>query len=188
MFERYTDKARRAIFFARYEASQYGFSFIETEHLLLGVIREDKELRKLFFPSEDELHCIRNKIDEHKLARKAVSTSVDIPISNESKRVLNYAVEESERVGNKNINTEHIFLGLLREEKCFAAELLSEQGVNIDKARSDLTRIKGADKEPNDLEEIKDLFYDYGFEFLRKYDENLLEAYRRGYENGKASK
>jgi ATP-dependent Clp protease ATP-binding subunit ClpC len=92
MFERYTEKARRVIFFARYEASQFGSPFIETEHLLLGIIREDKPLTSRFLHSQVE--SIRKQVDSHTVVREKTSTSVDLPLSNESKRVLAYAADE----------------------------------------------------------------------------------------------
>ena len=63
MFERYTEKARRVIFFARYEASQYGSPYIETEHLLLGLMREDKALANRFLRSHGSIESIRKEIE-----------------------------------------------------------------------------------------------------------------------------
>ncbi len=125
MFERYTEKARRVIFFARYEASQFGSPYIETEHLLLGLLREDKALTNRFLRSHASVESIRKQIEQHTTIREKVSTSVDLPLSNECKRVLAYAAEEAERLSHKHIGTEHLLLGLLREEKCFAAEILT---------------------------------------------------------------
>ena len=98
MFERYTEKARRVIFFARYEASQFGSPYIETEHLLLGLIREDKALANRFLRSHAAVESIRKQIEAHTTIREKVSTSVDLPLSHECKRVLAYAAEEAEAV------------------------------------------------------------------------------------------
>lgn len=68
-------------------------------------------------------------MEEHAIVRKKTSTSVDLPLSNESKRVPAYGAEEAERLADKHIGPEHLFLGLLREEKCFAADLLGARGV-----------------------------------------------------------
>src|SRR6266568_3458470 len=121
MFERYTEKARRVIFFARYEASQFGSPYIETEHLLLGLLREDKALTNRFLRSHASVESIRKQIEGHTTIREKVSTSVDLPLSNECKRVLAYAAEEAERLSHKHIGTEHLLLGLLREETYFGA-------------------------------------------------------------------
>src|SRR6202020_1812884 len=98
MFERYTEKARRVIFFARYEASQFGSPYIEPEHLLLGLLREDKALTNKFLRSHASVESIRKQIEGHTTIREKVSTSVDLPLSNECKRVLAYAAEEAERL------------------------------------------------------------------------------------------
>ena len=140
MFERYTEKARRVIFFARYEASQFGSPYIETEHLLLGLIREDKALANRFLRSHAAVESIRKQIEAHTTIREKVSTSVDLPLSHECKRVLAYAAEEAERLSHKHIGTEHFLLGLLREEKCFAAEILHERGLRLATIREELTR------------------------------------------------
>jgi ATP-dependent Clp protease ATP-binding subunit ClpC len=140
MFERYTEKARRVIFFARYEASQFGSPYIETEHLLLGLLREDKALTNRFLRSHASVESIRKQIEGHTTIREKVSTSVDLPLSNECKRVLAYAAEEAERLSHKHIGTEHLLLGLLREEKCFAAEILTERGLRLPAIRDELQR------------------------------------------------
>jgi ATP-dependent Clp protease ATP-binding subunit ClpC len=140
MFERYTEKARRVIFFARYEASQFGSPYIETEHLLLGLLREDKALANRFLRSHAAVESIRKQIEGHTTIREKVSTSVDLPLSNECKRVLAYGAEEAERLNHKHIGTEHLLLGLLREEKCFAAEILHERGLRLSSIREELAR------------------------------------------------
>jgi hypothetical protein len=131
VFERYTEKARRVIFFARYEASHFGSPYIETEHILLGVLREDKGLSNRFLRSPGSVESIRKQIEDHTTVRENVLTSVDLPLSNESKRVLAYAAEEAERLGHRHIGTEHLLLGLLREETSFAADILHERGLRL---------------------------------------------------------
>ncbi|MGH9417368.1 MAG: ATP-dependent Clp protease ATP-binding subunit [Terriglobales bacterium] len=140
MFERYTEKARRVIFFARYEASQCGSPYIETEHLLLGLLREDKALTNRFLRTHASLEGIRKEIEGRTVAREKGSTSVDLPLSHECKRVLNYAAEEAERLSHKHIGTEHLLLGLLREERCFAAEMLQNRGLRLAQVREELAR------------------------------------------------
>ncbi len=140
MFEKYTEKARRVIFFARYEASQFGSSYIETEHLLLGLLREDKALTNRFLRSHTSIESIRKQIEGRTTIREKVSTSVDLPLSQECKRVLAYAAEEAERLSHKHIGTEHLLMGLLREEKSFAAEILHERGLRLSALREELSR------------------------------------------------
>jgi ATP-dependent Clp protease ATP-binding subunit ClpC len=140
MFERYTEKARRVIFFARYEASQFGSPYIETEHILLALLREDKVLGNRFLYSHGTVESIRRQIESNTTIREKVSTSVDLPLSKECKRVLAYAAEEAERLGHKHVGTEHLLLGLLREENCFAQGILKERGIELESTRESLAK------------------------------------------------
>jgi ATP-dependent Clp protease ATP-binding subunit ClpC len=149
MFERYTEKARRVIFFARYEASQFGSPCIETEHLLLGLLREDKALTNRFLRSSASVESIRKQIETHTTMREKVSTSVDLPLSHECKRVLAYGAEEAERLNHKHIGTEHLLLGLLREEKSFAADILNERGLRLSQVREEIARTSSEKKDSN---------------------------------------
>src|SRR5713226_5638989 len=148
MFERYTEKARRVIFFARYEASQFGSPYIGTEHLLLGLLREDKALTFRFLRSHAPVESIRKQIEGYITIGEKVSTSVDLPLSNECTRVLAYAAEEAQRLSHKHVGTEHLLLGLLREEKCFAAEILHERGLHLSTIREELARISQEKAQP----------------------------------------
>src|ERR1035441_351719 len=148
MFERYTEKARRVIFFARYEASHFGSPYIETEHVLLGLLREDKALTFPFLRSHASVESICHQIEGHITILEKVSTSVDRPLSNECQRVLAYAAEEAERLSHKHIGTEHLLLGLLREEKCFAAEILHEHGLHLSTIREELVRTSQEKAQP----------------------------------------
>jgi ATP-dependent Clp protease ATP-binding subunit ClpC len=143
VFERYTEKARRVIFFARYEASQYGSPYIVTEHLLLGLMREDKALANRFLRSHGSIESIRKEIEQRITIRERISTSVEVPLSQESKRILNFATEEAERLGHRHVGTEHLLLGILREEKCFGAEILQERGLRLSTLREELARSAG---------------------------------------------
>ncbi len=148
MFERYTEKARRVIFFARYEASQFGASAIEAEHILLGLLREDKGLTNRFFPRpQGSIESIRKEIEGRTVVREKISTSVDLPLSAVAKRVLSYAQEESERLQHRYIGTEHLLLGLLREEKSLAAEILYERGLRLNQIRDELGRSTATERQ-----------------------------------------
>jgi uncharacterized protein YbbC (DUF1343 family) len=137
MFERYTEKARRVIFFARYEASQFGAPMIEPEHILLGVLREDKPLLAHMLSAPQTLEeTIRREIEGRAPLREKISTSVELPLAPEAKRVLAYAHEESDRCGHRHIGTEHMLMGLLREERTVAAEVLNEQGLDLAAVRA----------------------------------------------------
>jgi len=128
MFERYTERARRAIFFARYEASQYGSPTIESEHLLLGLLRENEPLRQ--WTPKAQLDEIRRWIDAQTPQRPRISTSIDLPLSASSKLILKAGAEEADRLAHRYIGTEHLFLGLFAVEDCLAAKLIRQPGVD----------------------------------------------------------
>src|ERR687893_1397108 len=142
MFERYTERARRVLFFARYEASQLGSISIETEHLLLGLIGEGKGLTsRIFARSHLSLESIRKEIEGRTVFREKVSTSVEIPFSAETKRVLQFAAEEADRLLHNYIGTEHLLLGILREERSVAASILMEKGMRLHTVREDIVQL-----------------------------------------------
>jgi hypothetical protein len=138
MFERFTEKARRVIFFARYEGSQFGSPEIRTEHLLLGLLRESAATVSRHAGRDLDREQLRTAIAKFAWAGEKIATSVDLPLSNESKRILAYAAEEADSLGHKHIGTEHLLLGILREESCSAAQLLHQQGFELDRARKSI--------------------------------------------------
>ncbi|HLY18247.1 MAG TPA: Clp protease N-terminal domain-containing protein [Bryobacteraceae bacterium] len=133
MFERYTETARRTIFFARYEASQFGSYYIETEHLLLGLLHEDRVLSYKLPPGAGQ--HVRRRIEERTPKPIVRSTSVDLPLGQDSKRALVYAAEESTKLKHPVIDGWHLALGLLRLSNSTGAALLRELGVEYDKLR-----------------------------------------------------
>ncbi len=142
MFERYTERARRVLFFARYEASQLGSVSIETEHLLLGLIREGKGLTsRIFARSHVALDAIRKEVEGRTVFRDKVSTSVEIPFSAETKNVLKAAADEADRMLHNYIGTEHLLLGILREERSVAATILMEKGMRLQSVREDIVHL-----------------------------------------------
>jgi ClpA/ClpB-like protein len=157
MFERYTEKARRVIFFARYEASQYGAPAIDTEHLLLGLLREDKSLHR-WLPKTD-LQTIRRRVDERSPKHPPTSTAIDLLLTTAGKRALKFAADEAERLAHRHIGTEHLLLGLLGEENCLAAELLREAGA--DAAEMRLHYAEQPDKQVRPLQRA--LYYGRGY-------------------------
>src|SRR5262249_46011966 len=140
MFERYTERARRVIFFARYEASQFGSWTIETEHLLLGLIREDKNLINRFLGNHSSIDSIRKEIEARNPIHERVTTSVDLPLSMECRRILAYAAEEAERLNHRHIGTEHLLLGMLREENSVGAQVLQQRGLKLEVVREELVQ------------------------------------------------
>ena len=137
MFERYTERARQMIVLARYEAAQFGSTTIESEHLLLALIM-DSNLVSRFLRTSGEV--FRREIEGRITTREKVSTDVDLPLSNECKRILAYAAEETERLNHRHIGTEHLLLGILREENCMAAEILQRYSLRLNEIREELAR------------------------------------------------
>jgi ATP-dependent Clp protease ATP-binding subunit ClpC len=122
MFERYTEKARRVMFFTRFEASQYGCHYIDTEHLLLGLLRENFPLMSAMIGSGISLDTVRQDIEKQVQRGERFSTAVEVPLSIESKRVLKFAAEEAERMAERHVGAELLLLGLLREENALHTE------------------------------------------------------------------
>src|SRR5207247_958370 len=141
MFERYTERARRVIFFARYEASEFGSLSIETEHLLLGLLREDSNVMNRFLPTRSLAETVRQELEQRRTGLGKISTSLDLPLSLECKRILAYAAEEAERLRHSHIETEHLLLGMLREENCVAAQILQERGLKPEAIRGELASL-----------------------------------------------
>src|ERR1700722_19370443 len=134
MFERYTEKARRVVFFARYEASQYGSAYIESEHFLLGLLKEDPNLASLL-PKPKPLSEIRSEIEKYIEPRERISTSVEVPLSAQCKKALFLAAEEANRLESQYVSTEHLLLGLLQIKDCVVAQILHTNQNHLDKLR-----------------------------------------------------
>lgn len=141
MFERYTEAARRVIFSARYVADQVGSPKIETEHVLLGLLKRDKVLARRFLGSPWAAEDVWRRIEQSNAIREKTPGPKELPLSDECKHVLAFAAKEADLHPNKHICTEHLLLGLLREDKSFAARILSERGVDLISIRDDLVRI-----------------------------------------------
>ena len=107
MFELYTQKARRVIFFARYEASQYGSPYIETEHLLLGLLQENKTLLRWAVGRTLDEEKIRTEIESKITRRERISTSVEVPLSVDAKKVLVRATSKPRKwgIGGSGLST-----------------------------------------------------------------------------------
>ena len=143
MFERYTEAARRVMFYARYECSQSQSPAIESWHLLLGMAYKgcgsvesahDKNPLSQFFETDTQhLRQIIEVLTEDRI--KDPSPSVDIPLSDEVVRILRRAADEADKLSSKSIRTGHILLGILREENSLAANVLLRFGVQVDAIR-----------------------------------------------------
>lgn len=133
MFERYTDKARGAIFLARHEASKTRAHGIETSHLLLGVVCEHPHFLGDVQASATFIEKYRLEITSDQ--GEEIPTSVDMPLSHACKRALEYGMEEANEMGRHSIAAEHLFLGLLREDCAIAARMARDYGIEMSSFR-----------------------------------------------------
>jgi quercetin dioxygenase-like cupin family protein len=142
MFERYTERARRVLFFARYEASQLGHLSIETEHLVLGLIREGKGITSLVLArAHVSVEDLRQELEGRLQFKEKVSTSIELPFSAETKRSLAFAAEEADRLLHSHIGTEHLLLGLLREDRSVGAAALMSKGLRLETVREHVVQL-----------------------------------------------
>jgi ATP-dependent Clp protease ATP-binding subunit ClpC len=146
MFERYTKKARRVIYFARLEASGYGSRHIETEHILLGLMRESPALLKRALGPEADEAQIRAEIEKSIEMGERFSTAIEVPLTEESKKVLVHAAEEADALGHRPIGSAHLLLSLLSFRRSRAARILAARGVKLQSLRerlaSEMTNIE----------------------------------------------
>jgi ATP-dependent Clp protease ATP-binding subunit ClpC len=162
MFEKYNEKARRALFFARYEASKLGSRVIESEHILLGVLREGEEaitdlLRRFQIRPED----LRREIEGERIFVERISSTAELPLSEESKKILAYASHEAESMLHAAVGSEHLLLGILRVEASVAARLLSQGGMDIYAVREEVSNL-AKDREANQQRKELPFLAEYG--------------------------
>lgn len=139
VFERYTEAARRALFFARHETSRLGATSIETDHLLLGLMRESRGVvSRILAPLP--LDKIRGEIESRSHFREKIPTFVEVPFTAESKRVLNVAAQEADRLLHQHIGPEHLLLALLHEEKSVAVTL-AQYGLHLTDVRLQIVQL-----------------------------------------------
>jgi quinol monooxygenase YgiN len=136
MFERYTERARRVLFFARYEASQLGSPSIGPEHLLLGILHEGGGLAARIC-REAGLDFLQAHIEvAHAFEdRPKISTSVEMPLSTTCKAALTQAAVEADGLKHAHVGTEHLLLGLLAEPESLAAGILTRGGLDLTQTR-----------------------------------------------------
>jgi ATP-dependent Clp protease ATP-binding subunit ClpC len=141
MFERFNENVRRALFFARYEASRAASHHIGTEHVLLGMLREaDVTLVELCETAGIDVRELRDELLGERVALEPVSTSPDLPLAEETKKVLAFAVHEAESMGHGRVGTEHLVLGLLRVDGSAAAQYLTARGFELFQLRDEVVR------------------------------------------------
>lgn len=139
MFERYTEAARRILFFSRYEASQFRRISIETEHVLLGLLRtRDPVVERVLRDAGLSEEKVRAEVAKETGNLGPLSTSVEIPFADQTKRVLHYAAEEADRLDHRHIGAEHLLLGLMRESGTAAERILAQAALHADLVRKQI--------------------------------------------------
>ncbi|MEN2985207.1 MAG: ATP-dependent Clp protease ATP-binding subunit [Thermodesulfovibrionaceae bacterium] len=136
MFEKFTEKGRKIILYAREEAEKRNSEFLDTEHILLAILREEDSipiaiLRKMGITPEN----VRYEIEKMISQESNLLTYGEIPFSPKAKKVIEYAIEEARLLGHPYIGSEHLFLGLIKEEEGLAGKILRNMGINLLAAR-----------------------------------------------------
>jgi ATP-dependent Clp protease ATP-binding subunit ClpC len=143
----FTERVRTVLAMAREEAARLHHEYVGTEHILLGLIREGEGVAATVLQNLSvELDEIQQKIEETvKKGNAAQTTGPDLPYTARAKKVLELAMTEARELSHSYVGTEHLLLGLLREEKGIAAQVLTSAGVTRDAARAETLRILGTE-------------------------------------------
>src|ERR671914_2960659 len=146
----FTERVRKVLAMAREEAARLHHEYVGTEHILLGLIREGEGVAAAVLQNlQVDLDEIQQKIEEQVKKGKATQTTgPDLPYTSRAKKVLELAMSEARELNHSYVGTEHLLLGLLREEKGIAAQVLTDAGVNLDAARAETLRLLGTDVPP----------------------------------------
>jgi ATP-dependent Clp protease ATP-binding subunit ClpC len=144
----FTDRVRKVLQMAREEAARLHHEYVGTEHILLGLIREGEGVAAAVLTNLNvDLDEIQQKIEETVKKGKAPAAAAgpDLPYTSRAKKVLELAMSEARELNHSYVGTEHLLLGLLREEKGIAAQVLTDAGVNLEQARAETLRLLGSD-------------------------------------------
>jgi len=142
MWQRFTERARRVIFFAQEEAGRLGENFVTTEHLLLGLVREnDSVAARILERMGVGLNRIRAEV-ERQVTRGDGRLGQDMQLTPRAKRVIDLAYDEARQLNNNYIGTEHLLLGLIREGEGLAARILAKLGVDIERTRREVMSLQ----------------------------------------------
>jgi ATP-dependent Clp protease ATP-binding subunit ClpC len=143
----FTERVRKVLTMAREEAARLHHEYVGTEHILLGLIREGEGVAATVLQNLNvELEEIQQKIEETvKKGKAGQASGPDLPYTSRAKKVLELAMSEARELNHSYVGTEHLLLGLLREEKGIAAQVLTDAGVNLEAARAETLRILGTE-------------------------------------------
>ena len=141
----FTDRVRRVLHLAREEAARLHHEYVGTEHILLGLIREGEGVAATVLTNLNvDLEEISRRIEETvKKGTAAGSAGPDLPYTSRAKKILEFAMSEARELNHRYVGTEHLLLGVLREEKGIGAQVLTDAGVTLETARSEVLRVLG---------------------------------------------
>jgi ATP-dependent Clp protease ATP-binding subunit ClpC len=147
MWQRFTERARKVVFFAQEEAQKFGEGYVSTEHLLLGLVREsDSVAARVLEKLGVSLNRIRSEV-EKQLPRGDARPNQDMTLTPRAKRVIDLAYDEARNLNNNYIGTEHLLLGLIREGDGLAGRVLSKLGVELEKARREVMTLQDTESQ-----------------------------------------
>jgi hypothetical protein len=142
-FDKFTERALRVLTYAQQEAQRFNHNYIGTEHILLGLLREsDGVAGHVLLDLGADLTKVRSTI-EHIIGRGERPMSGDIGLTPRAKKVIELAVAEARRLGHREIGTEHLLLGLVREDEGIAHGVLASLGITLDSVRTHPTFARG---------------------------------------------
>ncbi len=145
MFDRFTDRARKVMALARKEAQRFNHDFIGTEHILLGLIQEGSGVAANVLKNLGvEINRIRSEIEKNVQSGPSMVTMGQLPFTPRAKKVLELSMEEANELGHNYIGTEHLLLGLLRENDGVAAQVLMDLSIKLDDVRNEVLELLGA--------------------------------------------
>jgi len=146
MFDRFTDRARKVMALAREEARRFNHEYIGTEHILLGLVKEGSGVAANVLQNLDiELKKIRLEVEKIVQSGSDLVSVGQLPFTPRVKKVLEYAMEEARAFGHNYIGTEHLLLGLLREQEGVAAQVLLNLGVKLEDVREEVIGLLGSE-------------------------------------------
>jgi ATP-dependent Clp protease ATP-binding subunit ClpC len=151
MFERFTDRARKVMALANQEAQRLNHEYIGTEHILLGLVKEGSGVGATVLKQLDvDLRKVRMEVEKLVKSGPDMVTMGKLPQTPRAKKVIEYAIEEARNLGHNYVGTEHLLLGLLREQDGVAAQVLINLGLKLEEVREEVLNLLGANTEGGD--------------------------------------
>ena len=142
----FTDRVRKVLAMARDEAIRLQHDYVGTEHILLGLIREGEGVAAAVLTNlSADLDQVHERIEESVKQGKATIALGELPYTSRAKKVLEFAMAEARELNHSYVGTEHLLLGLLREEKGIAAQVLNSLGISLEDARAETLKVLGSE-------------------------------------------